>query len=245
MPANLFRPFHAALCCVLAIALSLMPSPEAIALTAPATPNPQALAQQLSAQPVQLRNYVLAYGDSLNVAVIGNEQLKVEQQPVRPDGKISLPLLGEIRAGGLTVTQLTDQVTKAYTKFFVDPKIVVSVAKFRPLQIAVLGKVNKPGTFPVVEPTRLLPALALAGGLDDRANPNDVLVLRANGDRQTISLNDLLSGHTEENVMLFDGDSVTVAEVLGPDWYRILPPIASSLSILSTIIILLVNTTRK
>jgi polysaccharide export outer membrane protein len=232
MPAFLTRPFHALVCCLVAIALTLWQQ-------APSMAAPAASATAAPAVPVQIKSYVLGYGDSLNVQVVGNEPLKIEEQPIRPDGRISLPLIGEVRAGGLTVVQLQDQVTKAYTKFFVEPKIVVNVAKFRPLQISVLGKVGKPGTFAVSEPIRLLPALALAGGLEDRANPNDVLVLRANGDRQVISLNEVLAGRIEDNVMLYDGDSVTVAETSNPDWYRLLPPIASSLSILSTIIILL------
>lgn len=231
MPAYLPRPVHALMCCMVALAMILWRQAPTMAEAAPV--------------PVQIKSYVLGYGDSLNVVVVGNEQLKIEEQPIRPDGRISLPLIGEVRAGGLTVVQLTDQVTKAYTKFFVDPKIVVNVAKFRPLQVSVLGKVGHPGTFPVAEPIRLLPAIAMAGGLEDRANPTDVVVLRANGDRQPIDLNEVFAGKIQDNVVLYDGDSVTVGETHSPDWYRLLPPIASSLSILSTIIILLVNTTKK
>lgn len=234
MPAYLPRPFHALMCCVLALAMILWQQAPSMAQAQP-TPG----------TPVQIKSYVLGYGDSLNVVVVGNEQLKIEEQPIRPDGRISLPLIGEVRAGGLTVVQLTDSVTKSYTKFFVDPKIVVNVAKFRPLQVSVLGKVGKPGTFPVAEPIRLLPAIAMAGGLEDRANPGDVVVLRANGDRQMIDLNEVFAGKIQDNVVLFDGDSVTVGETHSPDWYRLLPPIASSLSIMSTIIILLINTTKK
>lgn len=228
------RSFQAFFSCLLVLALVCWQQAPAFAQAASPTPRPAA-----PAAPTQLRSYVLGFGDALNVQVVGNEQLAIQEQPIRPDGRISLPLIGEVQAGGLTVTQLSERVTKAYTKFFVDPKIVVNVAKFRPLQVSVIGKVNRPGTFPVEEPVKLLPALALAGGLDDRANPTNVLVLRANGERQMINLFDLFEGRMEDNVVLFDGDTVRVEETASPDWYRLLPPIASSLSILSTIIILL------
>ena len=222
------RPLHAFFSCLVVLALVCVQ--QAPAYAQPETPSSPVAAP---------RSYVLDYGDALNVQVVGNEQLAIKEQPVRPDGRISLPLIGEVQAGGLTVQQLSDRITKAYTKFFVDPKIVVNVAKFRALQVSVIGKVNRPGTFPVPEPVKLLPALALAGGLDDRANPTNVLVLRANGERQVINMLDLYAGRMEDNVMLFDGDTVSVEETASPDWYRLLPPIASSLSILSTIIILL------
>ena len=141
---------------------------------------------------------------------------------------------------GLTVPQLSERVTKAFTRFFVEPKVVINVAQFRPLRISVLGMVGKPGTYPLTEPMRLVPAIALAGGLDQqRASLSNVLVLRANGERQTINLAEVFEGKVDDNVMLYDGDTVRVEEVFGPDWYRVLPPLASSLSILSTIIILL------
>ncbi|MNS48691.1 Polysialic acid transport protein KpsD precursor [compost metagenome] len=236
----MFRPFHALMSCLLAFALVLWQQAPGLAQT-PGSPAPAASPGPAATAPVQIRSYVLDYGDSLNLVVVGNEQLKIEQQPIRPDGRISLPLLGEVQAGGLTVPQFSDRVTKAYTKFFVDPKIVVNVAKFRPLQISVVGKVEKPGTFPVTEPIRLLPAIALAGGLNERSNPNNVQVLRANGERHVINLMEVLSGNMEGNLMLYDGDTVTIEETPNPDWYRLLPPIASSLSILSTIVILLVR----
>lgn len=237
----MFRPFHALMSCLLAFALVLWQQAPGLAQTPAASPAPAATPNPATSSPVQLRSYVLDYGDSLNLVVVGNEQLKIEEQPIRPDGRISLPLLGEVQAGGLTVPQFSDRVTKAYTKFFVDPKIVVNVAKFRPLQVSVVGKVEKPGTFPVVEPIRLLPAIALAGGLNERANPTNVLVLRASGERHVINLMDVLGGNMEGNVFLYDGDTVTIEETSNPDWYRLLPPLASALSILSTIVILLVR----
>lgn len=190
--------------------------------------------------PVQAQQYVLRFGDALNVSIVGNDQLQIQQQPIRPDGRISLPLIGEVQAAGLTVPQLTDELTRAFSRYFTAPQVVVNVAAFRPLSVSVLGMVNRPDTYTVPEPIHLLQAVALAGGLNPtRADLNNVLVLRANGDRQTINLNDVLGGKVADNVLLYDGDTVRVGEVWGPDWYTILPPLASAFSIASTLIILL------
>lgn len=233
----LSRPLRTGLSCLVVLAMVLWQHSPSYAQAA--APAPAAPAAPRTAQPVVQLSYVLGYGDTLNVGVVGNEPLRIEDQPIRPDGRISLPLIGEVKAGGLTVSQLSESITKAYTKFFVDPKVVVNVAKFRPLTISVIGWVGKPGSFPIAEPIRLLPALGLAGGLDDRANPTNVLVLRAAGDREVINLVDVFEGRVDDNIILYDGDTVRVEEMGTPDWYRLLPPIASSLSILSTIIILL------
>jgi polysaccharide export outer membrane protein len=207
-----------------------------LACTLAFTPTQAAMAQAA----VVDKQYVLRFGDSLNLKVVENEKLTFENQRIRPDGKISMPLVGEIQAGGLTLPQLTDRVGKLYGKYFVDPHVVINVAEFRPLDVTVLGLVNRPGTYQVKEPVRLLQAIALGGGYDHaRADLHNVLVVKANGETRKIDLTAVLDGKVEDNVVITDGDTVRVSEVGGPDWYRILPPLASALSITSTIIILL------
>lgn len=193
------------------------------------------------ANPVQDGQYVLRYGDTVNLKVVENEKLELRNQPIRPDGRINFPLIGEIQAGGLTLPQLMERTTKAYGKFFVDPHVVINVENFRPLSINVVGLLNKPGTYAIKEPVRLLQALALAGGYDPRANLTDVLVLRANGAVQQIDVGAVLTGKIEDNVWVYDGDTVRVTEVSTPDLYRVLPPLAAALSITSTIIILILR----
>ena len=212
----------------------------ALALALVAGPLPPAQAQAAAPAAVVDTQYVLRFGDSLNLKVVENEKLTIEKQPIRPDGRISLPLIGEVKAGGLTLPQLTERINKAYGRFFVDPHVIINVAEFRPIDITVLGLVNKPGTYQVKEPIRLLQAVALGGGYDtQRSNLHDVLVVKANGTTQRIDLMAVLDGKVEDNVLISDGDTVRVNEVSSPDWYRILPVLASSLSIASTIIIVL------
>lgn len=201
---------------------------------------PPAAAQAAAPAAVVDKQYVLRFGDTLNLKVVENEKLTLENQPIRPDGRISLPMIGEVNAGGLTLPQLTERITKAYGRFFVDPHVVINVAQFRPLDVTILGLVHKPGTYQVKEPIRLLQAIALGGGFDtQRSDLRNVLVVKANGDVRRIDVYAVLEGKVEDNVVINDGDTVRINEVGTPDWYRILPPLASALSITSTIIILL------
>jgi polysaccharide export outer membrane protein len=201
------------------------------ALVAPA-------AQAEVAQPIQDKQYVLRFGDSLNLKVVENEKLTIEDQPIRPDGRVSMPLIGEIQAGGLTLPQLTERITKSYGKFFVDPHVVVNVAKFRPLDINIVGQVNRPGTYQVAAPVRLLNAIGLGGGFDNfRADLTNVVILRQNGSFQRIDLNEVLNGKVELNVMVYDGDTIRVGEVAHPDFRTLVPSVASVISALGTILI--------
>jgi polysaccharide export outer membrane protein len=189
--------------------------------------------------------YTLRYGDTVNLKVVENEKLTLQDQPIRPDGRVSFPLIGEVQAGGLTLPQLTERVTQAYGRFFVDPHVVINVENFRPLTINVVGLVNRPGTYEIKEPVRLLQAIALGGGYDiQRAELKDVLVLRADGEVRRVDLTGALAGKTDENLWLHDGDTVRVAEVAGPDWYRLLPPVASAITVASSVLLVIIQAWR-
>lgn len=239
MPFTPSFPVRAIVAATLMSALSLAPIAPAMAQTQPKPP-------ATSSAPIRQSTYVLGFGDSINMQVVQNEKLNVVAQPIRPDGRISIPLLGEVQAGGLTVQQFQTQLTKSFGKYFVDPQVAVNVAEFRPLRVSVFGKVEKPNTFTVAEPVRLLEALSLAGGPDpERANLSNVLVLRPSGERLVIDVNAVLEGKTDDNVWLYDGDVVRIEEVSGPDLYRILPPLASIVSVFGTMIVVYLNTQRR
>jgi polysaccharide export outer membrane protein len=178
--------------------------------------------------------YVLAYGDTLTISMFGNDTFKIESQPIRPDGCLNIPLLGEVQAAGLTVPQLSTALHQAYRRYVRDPRLVVNVATFRPLKINVLGLVNKPGTYLVAGSTDLLEGLALAGGLlRERADAQAIELRHANGTREVVNLEGVLAG-TQRSVPLGDGDTVIVPEVAGPDWEKLLPTVATALSIVSS-----------
>jgi polysaccharide export outer membrane protein len=186
--------------------------------------------------------YTLRHGDAVTIRIVGNDGLETLAQPIRPDGRITMPLVGEVAAGGATVTELQRRLEKAYVRIVRDPRVVVTVATFRPLRVNVIGLVNKPGTYQVPEPVKLLEALALAGGLDrDRAVRDAVIVLRADGSRSTVDLTKVLAGAAADDVVLRDGDTVQVDEVAGPDLYRIMPVTAAGLSMLASILVLVLR----
>ena len=223
-PSPFLRAF---LGCVIATSLVSLTAPPALAQQAPA---PAQVA------PVSVAQYVLRFGDAINMRVVGNEQLLIEKQPIRPDGRISLPLIGEVQAGGLTVPQFQDRVRQAFQRYIVDPQVVINVAEFRPLQISLMGFVNKPDTYVVKEPIRLIQAIALAGGADRRRGDlTRVLVLRPSGERVTVDVLAVLDGRVDQNLMLFDGDTVRVEEVYGPDWIAILGPISTIAATLAAV----------
>ena len=111
--------------------------------------------------------------------------------PVRPDGMISLPLIGEIRAAGYTPVQLQDVLAESMKKMISDPQVTVVVEKIGSLSFNIVGEVNHPGYFPLTRRMTVLDAIAMAGGFKDFAKTKKVYVLRtsANGTQQRLPFN--------------------------------------------------------
>ncbi len=110
-------------------------------------------------------DFKLGKGDVLAVSVYGEPDLSVADVPVRLDGKISFPLIGDVNAEGMTVTEVRDSISELLKDFLLNPKVSVIVKSFRSLSYTVTGEVVQPGTYPLVTDTTLLQALAEAGGL--------------------------------------------------------------------------------
>ncbi|MNL19718.1 Polysaccharide biosynthesis/export protein [compost metagenome] len=172
--------------------------------------------------------YVLRYGDALTVTVVGHPELSVQAQPIRPDGQISLPLVPAVPSRGKTVSELTADLVKAYRPFLLQPQIAVTVAKFRPLRVTVLGQVTRPGTLEFEETPTLLEALASAGGLSEQALRSGIKVVSPTGTSQVYDLDRLLS-HQGDVPKLEEGSVVEVAQVWGPDLYRVTIPLLAAL----------------
>jgi len=129
---------------------------------------------------------------------------------VRPDGKITLPLIGDIQAAGLTPDKLDAAVTEALSKYINNPDVIVSVQAVRSKRYYVTGEVNRPGAFPLVTPLRVLEALTLAGGFRDFANKKNITILRGN-QRFKFNYNDVVKGkNLAQNILLENGDYVIV-----------------------------------
>jgi polysaccharide biosynthesis/export protein len=159
--------------------------------------------------------YQVNPGDILLVFV-WNEKDLTQEVLVRPDGTISIPLAGQVNAGGLSVTQIEKSLADALTKFMNDrPTVTVTIKETRGNNIYVLGKVNRAGLFPINQPTDVMQALAMAGGLNTFAAENDIHILRRDRDGTQKAIrfrySNVKSGDDlQTNILLQTGDIVVV-----------------------------------
>ncbi len=133
-----------------------------------------------SAIPVQegQGDYIIGYGDALDVLFLYNREYDRENIKVRPDGRISIPYAGEIDVAGRTVPWVDSLLTARFSEIIMDPEITVVVRDFQPQQVYVLGQVGNPGAYEYMSGLTLLQALSLGNGLQNSAKRNGVVVVR-------------------------------------------------------------------
>jgi polysaccharide biosynthesis/export protein len=158
--------------------------------------------------------YVIGPSDVLAVTVWKEPDIS-RTLPVRPDGKISLPLVGELQASGLTASKLQDVITQKLKDYIENPQVNVVVQEVRSRSFNIVGKVLKPGSFDLTKPTAVLDAIALAGGFQDFAKVSKIYVLRRmpDGSQQMLPFNYKLvikGKRLDENIELQSGDTVVV-----------------------------------
>jgi polysaccharide export outer membrane protein len=180
-------------------------SAVAVAVDAP-TPAP-------TPAPAVPDGYKLRPGDLLTVSVWKETDLQGEVL-IRPDGGITFALAGELQAAGNTVAELTAMLETRIHKYIPDAVVTVAVKAIGGNKVYVIGKVNRPGDFPLIGPTDVMQALTLAGGATPFANTNGIRILRRNGNRQTsisFRYGDIARGRKlEQNILLMNGDTVVV-----------------------------------
>jgi len=125
--------------------------------------------------------YVIGPEDVLDIAVWGNADVS-RTMPVRPDGKISLPLLNDVQAAGLTPMQLGTALSAALEHYISSPLVSVIVREVHSFKVTVIGEVKTPGRYELHSRTTVLDALALAGGLSQYADRGRITILRRQGD---------------------------------------------------------------
>jgi len=156
--------------------------------------------------------YVIGPEDTLHVSVWKENDLTATL-PVRPDGKISLPLLNDVQAAGLTPMQLADSVTEKLKKYVADPRVTVVVTAMNSQRIYVLGEVLHTGAMPLIPDMTVLQALASAG-FSQFANTKGIYVLRMeNGKQQKLPFNykQVIKGDSPaQNITLRPGDTIVV-----------------------------------
>ena len=158
-------------------------------------------------------DYVIGQGDVLEVFVWRNEELS-RQVTVRPDGKISLPLVQDLQAEGLTALQLQDQITRKFKQYVQNPTVAVIVSQINSYKISVLGKVAQPGVYPITTRTTILEAISLAGGFTEWANQKKITVITTQGGQKKklrVNYKKIISGKDpSQNITLTRGDTIIV-----------------------------------
>ncbi len=213
---NLYRPIVASIVMSLMIAglaaaqqdpAKRAPAPASAAAPAPAAPAPAAPA---SAAPVGA-DYKIGIDDVLDIAVWNNTTVS-RTVPVRPDGKISLPLLNEVQAAGLTPSQLRASLMAKLVEYMPTPEVSVIVREVHSNKISVLGEVRKAGRYEISQRATVLDAVALAGGFNDFARRTKLVIMRQEGTgtkRIPINYNRIVA-EEDDNVILQPGDIVVV-----------------------------------
>ena len=156
--------------------------------------------------------YIIGPDDTLHVSVWKEPDLTATL-PVRPDGKISLPLLNDVQAAGLTPMQLADSLTGKLKKFVADPRVTVVVTQINSKRVYLVGEVLHPGPLPMLPNMTVLQALA-SGGFTQFANTKGIYVLRTENGRQIktpVNYKQLIKGESvDQNLVLRPGDTIVV-----------------------------------
>lgn len=155
-------------------------------------------------------DYVIGPGDRLSIVFWRDTEITSEVV-VRPDGRISLPLLNDIEASGLTPDQLRERVLAAALRFIEDPSATVVVKEIHSRQVFITGNVDKPGAYALTGPTTVLQLIATAGGLREFVSGKNVIIVRSENTRFKFNYRDVVSGkRLQQNIVLRPGDTVIV-----------------------------------
>lgn len=159
-------------------------------------------------------SFVIGNDDVLAINVWKEPEVS-KSIPVRSDGKISLPLAGEVQAAGRTPLKLEQEIAARLKNYIAEPEVTVIVQQINSQKFNILGMVNKPGSYPITNSATVLDAIALAGGFRDFAKQKAIYVLRQNADgaetRLPFNYKDVVKGkNTAQNIKLQPRDTIVV-----------------------------------
>jgi polysaccharide export outer membrane protein len=176
----------------------------------PAKPPSDPAAHATGTPAVDTKTYIIGAEDSLFIRVWDSAQVS-GPVTVRPDGKVSLLLIGEVQAAGMTPEQLAGKITEALNKYMTHPDVSVAVTQINSKKYFISGEVGKPGAFPLLVPTTVSEALVNAGGFKDFAKTKDIVIIRGN-QRFHFNYKDVVihGKHREQNILLEPGDQIIV-----------------------------------
>ena len=164
-------------------------------------------------------SYLLGPEDVLEVTVWGYPDM-TRVVTVRPDGQVAVPLAGTVPAAGRSVERLTQDLTRAFAKYIINPQVTVIVKEFRKIRVSVLGQVTHPGAYTLPPGARILDAVSAASGVTDNAALPQAQLVRASGNTQPLSLDGLLvQQDMRQNLLLEPGDTLIVPEDTNNKFY--------------------------
>jgi polysaccharide export outer membrane protein len=192
------------------------PSAQDAPAPQPSTPAPVQSATDANGTPLPA-DYVIGPNDVLSIKYWREDTMSAEVA-VRPDGKISLPLLNDVQAAGLTPDDLRVRIVEAAARFVESPVVSVNVKEIKSRKVYITGMVSKPGEYPLVGPTSVLQLIAIAGGLQEYADQENIMVIRPSqktfrGDPFAFRVNykDISRRRNlQQNIELKPGDTVVV-----------------------------------
>ncbi len=165
----------------------------------------------LSITPVMAQQYQLNVGDKISISVWGHQDLSRETI-IDPDGEISYPLLGSIKAEGKTTTEIRTELQQALAEYIIEPEVNVNLISYRKLRVTVMGAVKQEGSYEIRADTEVLDVISLAGGITENAKAEET-TLQRQAKKLKINLKELLRGNNlEDNYQLQDGDQLFVPE---------------------------------
>ncbi len=172
---------------------------------------PQPAAQQKDTGLKVPEGYVIGLNDVLSIGVWKEPDHSAPRAVVRPDGMITMPMIGDVKAVGLTTKQLEEEITSKLT-VLVAPAVTVTVLEIQSLYVTITGNVAKQGAYPLTSPMTVLELIGRAGGIvPDYAHGNRIKIIRKDGTLKYFNYNDVINGRSlKQNIFLEPGDIIIV-----------------------------------
>jgi polysaccharide export outer membrane protein len=189
------------------------PTPAPTAAPKPATGRPPQVLPPEVAGVTPPPGYLIGVDDTL-VIVFWRDKDMSSEVAVRPDGKITLPLVNDVVAAGLTPDQLREKITKEAEQFVEEPSVTVVVKQINSRKVYITGEVSRPGPYPLSGPTTVLQLIAMAGGLREYAHGKDIVIMRVEGNKTLTFVFDYEAvakrKKLQQNILLKPSDTVLV-----------------------------------
>jgi len=187
----------------------------------------------LTPQATAAGDYLLRPGDAISVSVFGVPEQSFTEIIIRPDGKVAMPIVGEISVDGLSPNDFSIELTRRLSKYYVDPNVTVNVLRFSTMRVYVLGEVSKPGRYELDKSRNLLDAIGMAEGWTKEAAKTKVFIIRKDRKGEPIRANllDLLNkGDLSQNIPLQEGDAIYLSGNNRIDVIRDVVPVIQSIA---------------